>query len=111
MDEKIAIEAFAALSQSTRLRAFRLLVNAGQRGMLSGDLGKALNIKQNTMSANLSILENKGLVRSQRHGRTVSYIADFTAIRHLLSFLMEDCCGGKPELCRPVIGEIIPEPK
>ncbi|MBL4749371.1 MAG: helix-turn-helix transcriptional regulator [Amylibacter sp.] len=56
MDTNHALTAFAALSQSTRLDVFRLLVKAGKDGMLSGDIGEALNVRQNTMSANLSIL-------------------------------------------------------
>jgi hypothetical protein len=27
-------------------------------------------------------------------------------MRGLLAFLMEDCCGGRPDLCQPVINEI-----
>jgi DNA-binding transcriptional ArsR family regulator len=58
------------------------------------------------MSANLTVLLNAGLVRNERQGRTVRYFADFDAVRGLLAFLMEDCCGGRPELCKPVIDEI-----
>jgi hypothetical protein len=27
-------------------------------------------------------------------------------IRGLMGFLLEDCCGGQPELCRPVLDQI-----
>ncbi len=85
---------------------FRLLVQSGATGMLSGEIGKCLNVRQNTMSANLTILMNAGLIRNQREGRAVRYFADFDGMRGLLAFLMEDCCGGRPELCQPVIDEI-----
>lgn len=106
MDMLNALSAFAALSQSTRLDVFRLLVKAGEEGMLAGDISNMLDVKQNTMSANLSILTQSGLIRYERQGRGIRYFADMDGMRGLLAFLMEDCCGGRPELCQPVIDEI-----
>lgn len=106
MDRKDALSAFAALSQETRLDVFRLLVKAGAAGVLSGEIGETLGVRQNTMSANLSILLNAGLIRNERQGRSVRYFADFDGVRGLLGFLMEDCCGGSPEQCQPLIDEI-----
>ena len=106
MDKKDALEAFAALGQSTRLDVFRLLITAGEAGMSAGEIGEALGVRQNTMSANLAILSRAGLTRSEREGRSIRYFADMDGVRGLLAFLMEDCCGGLPELCQPVIDEI-----
>ena len=61
MDQKTALAAFAALSQPTRLDAFRLLVRAGSDGMTAGDIATRLDVRQNTMSANLSVLTQAGL--------------------------------------------------
>ncbi len=106
MDENHALDAFAALSQSTRLDAFRLLIEAGDAGMSAGDISDTLGVRQNTMSANLSILARSGLIRNEREGRSIRYFADMDGMRGLLAFLMEDCCGGRPELCQPVINEL-----
>ena len=106
MESNQAISSFSALSQQTRLDVFRLLIKAGADGVLAGELAEQLDVRQNTMSANLTVLLNAGLVRNERQGRTVRYFADFDAVRGLLAFLMEDCCGGRPELCKPVIDEI-----
>ena len=106
MEEYNVLAAFSALSQQTRLDVFRLLVKAGAEGILSGEIGDKLNVRQNTMSANLTVLLNAGLVVKERQGRTVRYFANFEAVRGLLAFLMEDCCGGNPELCQSVIDEI-----
>ncbi len=106
MESNQVISSFSALSQQTRLDVFRLLIKAGADGVLAGELAEQLDIRQNTMSANLTVLLNAGLVRNERQGRTVRYFADFDAVRGLLAFLMEDCCGGRPELCKPVIDEI-----
>lgn len=107
MDKSAALIAFAALGQSTRLDVFRLLVKAGGEGMLAGEISDALDVRQNTMSANLSILAQSGLIRSERQGRSIRYYADMDGMSELLAFLMEDCCGGQPELCQPVINEIV----
>ncbi len=103
MDSQNALDAFAALSQSTRLDVFRLLIKAGETGMSAGEVGDTLGVRQNTMSANLSILARSGLIRSERQGRSIRYFADMDGVRGLLAFLMEDCCAGRPELCQPVI--------
>jgi DNA-binding transcriptional ArsR family regulator len=58
------------------------------------------------MSANLTVLLNAGLVRNERQGRSIRYFADFDAVRGLLGFMMEDCCGGRPEICQPLLDEI-----
>jgi hypothetical protein len=36
----------------------------------------------------------------------VRYVAHMTGFRDLLAYLMEDCCNGAPELCRPVINAV-----
>jgi DNA-binding transcriptional ArsR family regulator len=59
------------------------------------------------MSANLAVLAHAGMVRSEREGRVIRYFANFDGMRGLLAFLMEDCCGGNPQLCQPVLDEIV----
>ncbi|NSX54825.1 ArsR/SmtB family transcription factor [Parasulfitobacter algicola] len=103
MDIKTATEAFSALSQPMRLDVFRLLVKAGENGMLSGEIGTALEVKQNTMSANLAILLQAGLVRNERHGRAIRYFANIKGMQDLLTFLLQDCCGSRPDLCQPLV--------
>ena len=106
MDTKTAIEVLSALSQPTRLEALRILIKTGATGMLAGDLGDLMEVRQNTMSSNLSVLLQAGLVRNEREGRSIRYFADFDGLRGVLAFLMEDCCGGNPDLCQPIIDEI-----
>lgn len=103
MDNLAATTAFAALSQPTRLEVFRLLIKAGDNGLLSGEIGEALEVRQNTMSTNLNILLRACLIRNERDGRTVRYYADMDGIRHLLDFLLQDCCGGSPDTCLPLV--------
>jgi len=108
MDTNSAIKAFGALSQETRLETFRLLVQSGSEGMAAGDIARALDTPHNTMSSHLAILVNAGLVTSQREGRSIIYSIDLGGTREVLSFLMEDCCQGRPEICAPVLDTVLP---
>lgn len=106
MDISNALAAFAALSQPTRLDVLRLLISAGGTGMLAGELSEKLEVRQNTLSANLTVLLNADLVRNERQGRTIRYFANMDTVSGLIGFLMQDCCGGRPELCQPVLDEL-----
>jgi len=108
MDISTATRALGALSQETRLASFRLLVRSGPEGMAAGEIARALDIPHNTLSSHLSNLVNAGLVSSHRQGRSIIYRVDFDGTRRLLSFLMEDCCRGRPEVCAPVLDAVLP---
>ncbi len=99
MESKHAIEAFQALAQETRLAALRLLVQAGPNGVPAGVIAERLAVQPSTLSTHLAILERAGLVGSRRQQRHIFYAAQFEGLRALLSFLMEDCCQGRPEIC------------
>ncbi len=106
MDKQSALFALAALGQDTRLDVFRLLVIAGAGGISAGEIAATLDTPQNTMSAHLKVLSHSRLARRRREGRVVRYFADMDGFRDLLAYLMEDCCNGASELCRPVIDAI-----
>jgi ArsR family transcriptional regulator, arsenate/arsenite/antimonite-responsive transcriptional repressor len=102
MDSAAAVEALSALANPSRLAAFRLLVRAGPAGLAAGDLARGVGAPPSTLSSHLSLLGHAGLVTSRREGRSIIYAADFGGMRVLLGFLMEDCCGGAPEICAPL---------
>jgi DNA-binding transcriptional ArsR family regulator len=102
MESEQAILALAALAQSTRLGVFRLLVKHEPDGLAAGDIARAIAVPQNTMSAHLAILARAGLVMSERKSRSIIYRANLAAFQDLTSFMVEDCCGGRADLCAPV---------
>lgn len=102
MESSEAVQRLSALAQDSRLLAFRTLVQAGAAGLPAGELARAVGVAPNTLSAQLTILANAGLVRSRRDGRSIIYSADYAATSELLLFLMEDCCAGRPEVCAPL---------
>jgi ArsR family transcriptional regulator len=103
MESVKAVQKLSALAQDGRLAVFRLLVKAGPEGLAAGDIARKLKTAPNTMSAQLLILSNAGLVRARRDGRSIIYAVDFDAMGSLLIFLTEDCCGGRAEICAPLV--------
>lgn len=103
MDINNALEALDAISQSTRLDIFRLLIRAGESGLAAGEIAEAIDGRQNTTSTNLSILARSGWIGAERDGPNVIYRANHAVIRDLIAFLLEDCCGGQPEICAPLL--------
>src|SRR6266404_5311452 len=102
MDMTDALAGLSALAHEGRLAIFRLLVNAGPGGIAAGDIARRLDTAPNTLSAQLLVLSNAGLVRARRQGRSIIYAADFERMSELLQFLTRDCCGGRPEICAPL---------
>jgi ArsR family transcriptional regulator len=102
METPSAVGALSALAHPGRLEVFRLLIQAGAPGLAAGDIARTTGSLPNTLSTNLGILAGAGLVASRRDGRSIIYTADYDRMRELLAFLMEDCCGGQPEICAPL---------
>ena len=103
MESETTILALAALAQSTRLDVFRLLVKHEPDGLAAGDIAKALAVPQNTMSSHLAILSRAGLIAATRTGRSIVYRANLAHLQNVVLFMLKDCCGGKPEICGPVM--------
>jgi len=103
MDAKKAQNAFAALAQPTRLKAFRKLVGAHPDGLPAGEIAAFCKVPHNTMSTHLAALTRSGLIAVSREGRVMSYRANLDGVRGLIDFLMRDCCGGRADVCAPVV--------
>jgi DNA-binding transcriptional ArsR family regulator len=101
MKNSDAVTALSALAQDNRLDVFRLLVNAGPEGMPAGAVADSLNLAPNTLTFHFDRLRQAGLVTVRREGRSMIYAARFETMNALVGFLTENCCQGKPELCRP----------
>lgn len=108
MDRQSAIETLAALAQTTRLDAFRLLVSHEPEGLAAGEIARRLEAPHNTMSSHLAILTRAGLVQATRQSRSIVYRARLDGIAELTAYLLKDCCGGRSEVCEPLIAALTP---
>ncbi|MBN8998899.1 MAG: helix-turn-helix transcriptional regulator [Rhizobiales bacterium] len=89
MDQAQALDAFAALSQETRLEMVRTLVRAGTQGLPAGAVAEGVGVSSSSASFHLAHLERAGLVQAN--------------LSALVGFLMRDCCQGHPEVCAPAV--------
>ncbi|MDB5534364.1 MAG: helix-turn-helix transcriptional regulator [Hyphomicrobiales bacterium] len=108
MENIEVIAALAALAQPTRLETFRLLVKHEPDGVPAGELARLIEVPQNTMSAHLAILSRAGLIVGERHSRSIIYRADLARFRAMTLYLIKDCCGGRADLCAPLIADLTP---
>ena len=94
MKASAAVEALAALAQEHRLALFRLLVQAGDRGMAAGAIADALGVPNSSLSFHLNQLRKAGLILQERQHRSLIYRANYPAMNGLVAYLMENCCAG-----------------
>ena len=102
MDISTAVSRLSALAQDSRLQIFRLLVEQGRDGLAAGKIAKRLHTPHNTLSTHLAVLTRAGLLTSTRRGRSIIYSIDPNGMQALFDYLVQDCCGGRPELCAPL---------
>lgn len=88
-----ATEAFSSLSQESRLKVFKLLLEYGKDGLVPGKIAEKLKIPDNTLSFHLSHMNRAGLVTSKKNGRSVTYFANTDLIESLIDYLQENCCA------------------
>lgn len=89
-----AIEALGALAQEHRLALFRLLVQAGDKGMPAGAIAAKLGVPNSSLSFHLAQLRKAGLILQERQHRSLIYRANYAAMNALLDYLTENCCAG-----------------
>ena len=103
------VKTLAALAQQTRLLAFKELIKAhaiesDAGGLAAGELAKKLGTASSTLSFHLKEMHWAGLITSRKEGRSVIYKANLDSMQSLVTYLLEDCCGG-------VCGSATPQPK
>ena len=102
METSHAVAALFALAHEGRLAIFRELVHAGPAGLAAGEVSRRVRVAPSTLSASLTVLSHAGLVSSRREGRSIIYAAAYDRMTDLMSYLIEDCCNGRPEVCAPL---------
>lgn len=85
-----------------------MLVAHEPEGLPAGEIARRLDVPHNTMSTHLAILARSGVIEAERRSRSIIYRARLEAVRELVGYLLQDCCGGRPEICAPVIADLTP---
>lgn len=108
MDKTRVVDTLSCLAQATRLEVFRLLVAAEPEGLAAGEIAQALGIPHNTLSSHLAILTRAELAWGERRSRSIIYRASLATLSQALTYLVKDCCGGRPEICAPLVSGLSP---
>lgn len=98
MIEEDAADLFQALANTDRLKIIRGLVVAGPDGLNAGDIAEKVGASASRASFHLSALSDAGIIHRQRQARSLRYTINYKRIGELVTFLMQDCCNGSPEL-------------
>ena len=99
METLNAAELLAALGHESRLGIFRLLIEAGPKGMHASAIGEQLAMAPATLSFHLAHLSRVGLIQGERESRFIHYKANFATMDELIAFLTRNCC--QREQCLP----------
>ncbi len=103
MELTSASHAFATLGHPGRLTVFRLLMRFAPQGVRPTEIAQALSLKQNTLSHHLADLTAAGLVKAERHGRSLYYAVDLDTAERLIGYLALDVGRARPDLLAPLL--------
>ncbi|WP_171212061.1 helix-turn-helix domain-containing protein [Ruegeria sp. HKCCA5426] len=91
----------AILGHPQRISVFRMLMRRFPDTVPAGELATELGIKASTLSNYLNALQRSGLVTQERVGTSLLYSIEMKNVQHMLEFLLNDCCRGRPAICMP----------
>ena len=99
MNKHTATAIFESLSSGIRLDVYRLLVKAGEDGLVAGQISTALDVPPANLSFHLKAMTQARLLNVSQEGRFQRYRADVALMVKLVAYLTQECCAGQPELC------------
>ena len=94
--EQAASEVSHLLKLLSNQNRLLILCQLGEGEKSVGELAGLLNVSQVTVSQQLSVLRNTGLVSSRREAQTIFYSLANENVRQLIDFLYRRFCGDDP---------------
>lgn len=91
-----AAQAVAALKLLANEDRLLLLCQLSQGEMCVGELEEALAIRQPTLSQQLAVLRNDGVVSTRREGKNIYYAVADTSLLDVLALLYRLYCPKEP---------------
>ncbi|MBN9475844.1 MAG: helix-turn-helix transcriptional regulator [Burkholderiales bacterium] len=103
------LAAFSALSHSTRLGIFRLLISREPEGIGIEEILKTVGGPRSMIAVHLQVLSRAQLIQGQRIGESPVYRARLDGIYRLLHFMVDGCCSATE--CSCLLEGIEPPPR
>ena len=91
MDRSSTLKVFESLGSSVRLDIFCMLVQAGEAGLVAGEIADALEIPATNLSFHLKAMLQANLVTVRQEGRFLRYRANVSNMLRVLAYVMENC--------------------
>jgi ArsR family transcriptional regulator len=103
MKTDVVLAALGAIAHEHRLAVYRMLVQRGPDGLSAGQIADRLGVPPSSLTFHLQQMQRAGLITQRRLSRQLFYAADFEAMKGLVGYLTENCCGGgaATTACRP----------
>lgn len=97
MEKNLLVKCLAQLGHETRISIFQLLIKAGKKGMVVGEILEELNIPPSTLSHHISKLTNLDLVRQERDGKNLICVANYSMLNDIVFELQSSCCANSDD--------------
>ncbi|MFT6331785.1 MAG: putative transcriptional regulator [Lentimonas sp.] len=102
MNNQIAVNLLSILGSDVRLPIFKMLIQAGEKGLNPKYISDELAIKPNKLSFHLNGLKKSELIRCVKKGREMVYYANYQTTRNLVEYLFDNCCNDDETDCLDV---------
>lgn len=93
LDETSAAAGFSAIGSEARLTVLRLLVRAGEEGLMVSALQARTGIAASTLAHHLKAMVQAGILEQERHGRSIYCRARYDRLQALAGFILSECCA------------------
>jgi DNA-binding transcriptional ArsR family regulator len=93
MKAETAARQLESIGSPIRLKIYRTLIRAGADGMACGALQQKVGMPASTLSHHLRLLRQSGLITQERLGTTLLCRANYSAMRRLVGYLVDECCA------------------
>jgi ArsR family transcriptional regulator len=81
----VPADIFTALADPTRRRILKLLRNGD---LSAGEIAERFPLAKSTLSGHFTVLKESGLIVAERHGTTIVYSANVSALEEGLGVIM-----------------------
>jgi len=81
----------SAIAQDNRLKILKMIIQSSEEGICPCEMMEKLDMTNGGLSSHLKVLENSGVIGSQKRGKFIYYFSNCELIKQVGDFLIQDC--------------------